>query len=247
MYKENDLFDTPSDNSKIWRYLDFTKFMDLLNTSKLFFTRLDKLGDPFEGVCPIYTIDSINKTLNDAFSKERIKEIQKEYSLYVNKITAVNCWHINSFESAAMWKIYLKSGEGIAIQSNVKRLKNSLKDEKNDIFIGRVRYINYDYFTSSVDKYKMLAYPVIFKRKIFQHERELRAVIQKNPKKSVISDFKPTIKKDGIYVPVDLNILIDKIYIAPTSPKWQHELLESIITKFKLNKEVIQSGLDDKP
>ena len=36
--------------------------------------------------------------------------------------TAVNCWHINEHESAAMWDLYLKSNEGIAIQSTYQKL-----------------------------------------------------------------------------------------------------------------------------
>ncbi len=34
---------------KIWRYLDFTKFLSYLDKKALFFTRADKLDDIFEG------------------------------------------------------------------------------------------------------------------------------------------------------------------------------------------------------
>jgi hypothetical protein len=86
MYKENELFDTPSNNSKIWRYLDFTKFIDLLDKSSLFFCRLDKLGDPFEGVCPIPSISSIMKDIKIQFNEEKTKGFQKDYSSYVKKL-----------------------------------------------------------------------------------------------------------------------------------------------------------------
>lgn len=33
----------------IWRYVDFAKFVDLLERRQLHFARLDQLGDPFEG------------------------------------------------------------------------------------------------------------------------------------------------------------------------------------------------------
>ncbi len=35
--------------TKIWRYLSFTKFVSLLATKSLFFSRADKLNDKFEG------------------------------------------------------------------------------------------------------------------------------------------------------------------------------------------------------
>ena len=43
---------TPSGNEKIWRYLDFAKFINILDKKSLFFSRVDKLGDPFEGSFP---------------------------------------------------------------------------------------------------------------------------------------------------------------------------------------------------
>ena len=38
-----------NENAKIWRYMDFTKLVSLLEKRALFFCRSDKLGDPFEG------------------------------------------------------------------------------------------------------------------------------------------------------------------------------------------------------
>jgi hypothetical protein len=50
VYKEHQVFEKPTDeNTRIWRYLDFTKFVSLLDRQALFFTRVDKLGDAFEG------------------------------------------------------------------------------------------------------------------------------------------------------------------------------------------------------
>ena len=41
-----------SPDIKIWRYLDFPKLIDLLQTRTLHFSRLDTLPDPFEGHVP---------------------------------------------------------------------------------------------------------------------------------------------------------------------------------------------------
>ncbi len=44
------VFLSPDDpNIKVWRYLDFTKYVSLLETRSLYFSRSDRLGDPFEG------------------------------------------------------------------------------------------------------------------------------------------------------------------------------------------------------
>ena len=50
MYNEHPIFEKPdNENAKIWRYLDFTKFVSMLEKKALFFVRADKLGDQFEG------------------------------------------------------------------------------------------------------------------------------------------------------------------------------------------------------
>lgn len=42
----------PDPDTRIWRYVDLTKFLDMLSRRKLYFARLDRLGDPFEGAIP---------------------------------------------------------------------------------------------------------------------------------------------------------------------------------------------------
>lgn len=159
--------------------------------------------------------------------------------------TIINCWHLNEYESAAMWKLYLKSNEGIAVRSTFNRLKVSFEAEKQDIFIGKVRYIDYekDWLPEG-----NLLYPFVHKRKSFAYEQELRAIIQEfRYKENGDFDWSKTPFDEGIYVQVDLETLIDKIYLAPTSPKWLFELVKAVTRIYKLDKEVLQSALDDVP
>lgn len=59
MYKWNENFTQPSNlDVKVWRYMDFTKFIYFLHTDKLFFSRVDKLSDSFEGSSPKEVINS---------------------------------------------------------------------------------------------------------------------------------------------------------------------------------------------
>lgn len=53
MYKEHNSFESIDDNKKIWRYVDFTKFVDILENEALFFTRSDRFEDKFKGTLPI--------------------------------------------------------------------------------------------------------------------------------------------------------------------------------------------------
>jgi len=40
------------DDASIWRYMDFTKFVDIISTEELYFSRSDCFEDDFEGSYP---------------------------------------------------------------------------------------------------------------------------------------------------------------------------------------------------
>lgn len=49
-YEEHEVFTPPTDSdAPIWRYIDFTKLVSMLETKALYFARSDTLGDRFEG------------------------------------------------------------------------------------------------------------------------------------------------------------------------------------------------------
>jgi hypothetical protein len=223
--------------------MDFTKFVNLLHKPALFFSRADKLGDPFEGSFSKANIN-LRPTVYEGKIPQDVLRTWSKFNEILPKFTVINCWHLNEYESAALWRLYLKSNEGIAIQSTFARLRNSLKDENRDIFIGKVKYIDYE--KDWLPEGNSL-YPFVHKRKSFEHERELRAVIQDLPSKDGKLNLSKPLFDDGIYVSVDLNTLIDKIYLAPTCCKWLHELAKSVTKKYELDKEVLQSSLDDVP
>ena len=65
MYKESHHFHTPVDETIIWRYMDFTKFVDLLLNGKLFFNRSDNFEDPFEGIFRLKDFESTKEFWTD--------------------------------------------------------------------------------------------------------------------------------------------------------------------------------------
>jgi hypothetical protein len=74
-----------------------------------------------------------------------------------------------------MWSQYLRTQEGIAIRSYYKRLGESFARYQDfEIYMGMVKYIDYE--SDTIPWGNMLA-PTMYKRKSFEHERELRAVI----------------------------------------------------------------------
>ena len=52
MSKELKGIGQPEDTDTVWRYMSFEKFADILATESLFFTRVDRYDDKFEGYVP---------------------------------------------------------------------------------------------------------------------------------------------------------------------------------------------------
>lgn len=221
-------FRTPENlQQKIWRYFDFTKFVSLLETGGLYFSNIDALNDPFEG--------SFSK-VNEAFrplihkSEELTPEMISDKIRALRKQVYVNCWHMNDFESAAMWEIYSKSSESVCIQSTFESFQNELTGKAD---VGVIQYVNYeDEYIPEHDPY--LAF--LYKRKSFEHEREIRGLV-KNEETT----------EDGVKIQVDIRSLIHAIYISPSSPSWFFNLVEKVIHRYGYDFKVCQSSLSDEP
>lgn len=239
MYSAEPFFNVPSDeHATIWRYMDFTKFVSLLDKKALYFTRSDRFSDKFEGAIPKPTVEAREASvvgLERSLAEKALREMSQGYQ-EVRKWIFVNCWHMNSYESAAMWQLYAQKNEGIAIRSTYARLKESLSSSGRIMQIGMVKYIDY---TSDMIHEGNIFHAIFCKRRSFEHEHELRAVFQKP---SLVNDLQP-----GLYIPCDLDILIDKVFVSPASPNWFKELVSSILKKYDLDKEVKRSDLDEDP
>jgi hypothetical protein len=78
----------------------------------------------------------------------------------------------------------------------------------------------------------------------FEHERELRAVSCDVPS-ATTGNYAPP--ECGEWRSVDLDALIDVVYIAPNAPRWFAELVENVSKKYDLQKPVKHSSLDAEP
>lgn len=235
-------FSQPQDRSvKLWRYMDFTKFVLMLDTSSLYFSRADLLGDPFEGSYSKGNVIMRPIVYRNVQKPENMFEQMTQLSKWIREWTFVNCWHMNEHESAAMWRLYAKSDEAIVVQSTYVDLVALLPD---NIFVGCVQYIDYDKDWLPEGN---AFYPFVHKRKSFEHEREVRAIIQELPIEgdSVVVG-KPNLNP-GQYVKVELTLLIQTVRVAPTSPSWLRDLVEAVCRKYGYNWVVAKSSLDAEP
>jgi len=217
--------------------MDFTKFVAMLENKAIFFPNISSLPDPFEGFYTTPTVERFRGITEGIEPEEaaRRREVG-EHNLAMMKqgrnLLYVSAWHINEFESAAMWELYLKSGEGVAIQSTVTNMIVSFNNTFDRVYIGEIEYVDYEHY--EIDSGNIFS-PAMHKRKSYEHEKELRALILNAENVS------------GKLVSTDLNVLIDRVYVAPNSKRWYYELVKKTVIRYGLDKEVINSILDQTP
>jgi len=157
--------------------------------------------------------------------------------------TFVNSWHQQDHESVAMWSQYVRGADGIAVQSSYARLIDAMADyEDFGVFVGLIRYL--DYATEAI-RFDNVLHAYMHKRRSFEHERELRALIwtYQHSKNDGIR-YRDV---SGIYVPVKLDRLVENVYVSPTAPPWIAELVKAVTIRYGLDKEVRQSDLARRP
>lgn len=186
-------------------------------------------------------------------SKENIDKLAKDHNYLITTVkslrekTFVNSWHIQEHESAAMWNQYSKNSEGIAIESTYKNLIYSFNNcHKLNINVGTVKYIDYQ---KEIIQITHPHSPYLHKRMSFEHEKELRALIL-NPQPTDYTTYENINMYTnimGIHAQVDLEVLIKRIFVAPTAPNWTLELIKSLVKKYELKKDVVRSDLASTP
>lgn len=229
----------------------------------MYFCRADLFGDPFEGSYPRGSLAARDQHFQKMAYKEEFLRLLRTYSRESRRQMYVNCWHMNSIESDAMWNRYTSNGrtnEGIAIRTTLKQLKNSFNATEKKIFIGQVSYIDYSNTLwmgkttnpDTGDEHLVPSYgggfhAVLHKRHSFDYEKELRCVFWEPHIRNGQIDLSAQDINTGHYIEVDLNYLVDAVYIAPHAGNWFKELVESTIKSNGYAFKIIHSVLAEEP
>jgi len=234
-----------SNKTQIRRYLSIPKFISLLEYGALYFTRSDRFEDPLDGTYlndtdpkGTFIRDSTEVRMEKtdhpiAMSRiggQKVRNLSQKF----REIIVVNCWVKGSTESVAMWSQYCGIDGGVAIESTIKDLQNSIDYKlKPQPVIKTVKYLDY---TVEEPPSNNILDPYFHKRIAFDSEKEIRVVI-------ALLHLENSPPKHGIYIPVDLFRLIKIVHISPKAPGWFTELVIKILHRYKLDSEVKKSTL----
>ena len=255
-----------SPETKLWRYMSFAKFVALLHDKQLVLSPLHMFEDPYEGAGgKACNLEKLGDAIIDTFhsldsSKDGIEELearnigidkQKEVARlwlkvgddygHVNSMyTFVNCWHENETESEAMWKLYTAhQPEGVAIQTTYGALRKAI--DQPEIQIGRITYENFDVAFMPGDSYGW------YKRKSFEHEREVRVMIEPDDPEHLkqIEDAYKKKHQVRISLDVDIEALVENVFVSPYAKDWFKELVEKEMKACGLDKPVVYSKMNE--
>ena len=224
--------------------MNLDKFAGMLMNEGIWFSSPDefKKEDPFEGSIP--RLWSKRQTLETrALNKEKAllagpTKATRERLNEDKTGVLVNCWHISEYESLAMWKLYAGGSGSVCIQSTCGRIRKlPVSSGPGQIHVGSVRY--FDYANDDLEVGQALA-PYMCKRHSFEHEKELRAIWYVDPESK--SKLSPG------YLRVNLNDLIEKVFISPSTLKrnWVQQVVQDIAQRYKLRASVLRSEMDSR-
>jgi len=192
-------------SNRLWRYLDYFKFEDLIKSQSLYFSRLDRFQDKLEGVSPFSCIKAIAS--DPEKNEEQKREAIRLYKIRMERNRQIGfacCWHINDNLNFDMWDSYGRNvSDSIAIRTSERKLSSSLRKSGFPFLNEPVQYFEEPYFNQNA-----YWFPTMFKREEYQNEQEFRSIL-----------FAHGISLGGIRIKVNLEDLIDRIYVHPNASK----------------------------
>lgn len=215
---------------KIWHYFTLPKFLSLISSSSLYLCRQDKFDDSFEG--------AMTKK-DEAFFESKSPRITNGMTGDSLGCTYSNCWTKADVDEYVLWSSYASLKDGVAVQSTVLRLISAFDpSDPRSVYVSNVQYIDYelDYSFQLTGGIANMIAPHFSKRPYFGAEKELRAMFWD-------TDGRFNNTPEGLLFKVDLNELIENVYAAPFSQPWYRDIIQELIGKYGLEKNVLLSGI----
>ncbi len=229
--------DLTDKTTKVWRYMSYARFVWLLQTKKLWLSRADCLGDPWElslageqlaHVISTAPISPVGEPPREP-TMQRSERIVKAW----RKKTYVSCWSAQAHESHALWRIYCPTSEGVAIQTTLAKLHFSV----GDLPAFRVTYLT----PGSSKRTPTLADLATTKRPMFAYEHEVRIL-------HLVDDDAPTFPV-GFGLPWDCEQHVETICVHPEADQsFMDTIIATVATHApSLKDKVVWSAMNARP
>ncbi len=209
----------PKASTKVWRYMKYLRFKQLIETGELFFPSYETLNDSFE------------MTIEDAKYRDMIEEDRNHI--------VISCWSLHYYEQYNLWETYTKGNkDGVAIVTTYSNLSDALKDYPHEIIPGIVKYRNT--LNDSIllrdhpkGRQKNFLRYVFFKKRYFRSDNELRLFRYHMIPNGLIPIVEPV--GVGISIPCHLKNLINYIVLSPYANRFVKRKVRRLLNSNGLN------------
>ena len=227
-----------STSLKVWRYMSFGRFVWMLNQKALWMCRADQLGDVWEGMFSEEELQAMADRSVSQYARDRGEQLAERIANLKDAVQKhrtrffVNCWTASNRESHAMWSIYCRSQEGVAIQTTLSKLRRSV----SELPVLPVKYINFVPGDEDATPLEL----VVRKRKPFSYEKEWR-IVWKPPSQSA--------QPAGLALPWDAEEWLDRVLIHPGADYAFLQAVNAVVGKMAptLRGRVTPSGMTALP
>jgi len=214
-------------DKEIYRVMPIHRMLEILDHKELTLVNPERWDDPFE-----------NLLLKNASIMHEGKA--RDFKPIRDAVYG-QCWTLHK-ETDAMWRIYSRDKQGVKVKTTIRKLIDSLQLHAGDFarkhcFIGKVKYLiqkdlveklkNINISDTSISE---VAESLIYKRKEFQHEKEVRLIYTQ--KKGDV--FKFTIDPDNLFDEVIFdprigNYLFEAYRDAIQKRGYKHSIRQSVL------------------
>lgn len=226
---------------QLWKYFRLERFISTLNDGRIYFASANQFIDPFEGAVAVQ--------VNVPPADPRYAEMESGERAFfeLKRLTKISCWHRAAYESDAMWKLYAGEHKGIAICTTPERMRAAFKPFRlkpeygiEDLWAGPVEYVD---LTQVRMRRAGTLHRFFFKHRAFEWEREFRLAISVR----MAEEFGVQVPPDGIFVDVDLKILVERIVLGSTTTTEERATVTQCVRRVGLDGRLELSTLLGKP
>lgn len=224
---------TPKDSDIIWRYIGLDKLIDLLISGTFKFSQASIAADKNEIAWILHSIQENHgeKFLNFDGAKFFIDSLRSS--------TYISCWTKKENESRSLWANYLDSTkQGVAIKSTVGDFVKSINWNGHSFTKHIVNYR--DVFDP--EELQINTTVINTKSSAYLEESELRFTVnglntipkvEPNEISKALRMYHSSEKPKTLKFEVDLEKLINEIFVSPFCSGWQRKNIQQLIIDYK--------------
>ena len=240
----------------IYRIFTIDRFLDLIKTSENVLVNPRLWDDPYENILR-----------NIEYVKES-DEFKKSYNLPVDKCVYGQCWSL-IYDNDLLWRTYAPNRNGVMIQSTYRKLFNSLYNSQQfkkikqeyvepiivdeetefqreiDFTVGKINYLSKKQIIDKLKSSNINYFDtLLFKRKEFQDEREVRILLNNLPD---YMDQILILQDDIFKYDIEINELIDRVIFDARMSKIHYKAIYDYIRNLGYENNITKLDTYDLP